>query len=29
MSEAITAVRACQADAMDLEKYLEEDSDKA
>ena len=28
MSEAITAVRACQADAMDLEKYLEEDSDK-
>ena len=25
MSEAITAVRACQADAMDLGKYLEED----
>jgi uncharacterized protein YegL len=29
MSEAITAVRACQADAMDLEKYLGEDNDKA
>ena len=29
MSEAITAVRACQADARDLEKYLKEDSDKA
>ena len=27
MSEAITAVRACQADKMDLEKYLEEDSE--
>ena len=25
MSEAITAVRACQADAMDLGKYLDED----
>ena len=25
MSEAITAVRACQADEMDLNKYLEED----
>lgn len=29
MSEAITAIRDCQADAMDLEKYLEEDVDKA
>ena len=28
MSEAITAVRACQADSMDLGKYLEEDEDK-
>ena len=27
MSEAITAVRACCADTMDLEKYLEEDSE--
>ena len=29
MSEAITAVRACQADTMDLDKYLEEDSENA
>ena len=29
MSEAITAVRACQADAMSLEKYLKEDGDNA
>ena len=29
MSEAISAVRACQADTMNLEKYLEEDGDKS
>ena len=29
MSEAITAVRACQADTIDLDKYLEEDSENA
>ncbi|MGM9684020.1 MAG: hypothetical protein ACI3XQ_10535, partial [Eubacteriales bacterium] len=29
MSEAITAVRACQADAINLEKYLKEDGDNA
>ena len=29
MSEAITAVRACQADTMDLDKYLEENGEKA
>ena len=27
MSEAITSVRACCADEMDLEKYLEEDGE--